>query len=228
MAAITVEQLTLATIGAVPAWHPDHGSFEPFPVFGWLIRHPAGAILFDTGLGVGNARIDRWYRPASRPLTDLLAERQLATDEVSAVVLSHLHFDHCGQQNLLKAPVWIQRAEYEAAKEQNYTIAEWADIERARLRLLDGDAEPRPGIKIVATPGHTPGHQSLVIEADGGRVILAGQAGFRIEELMSGEPSPSNLHSPDLAGRARTSIETPRASGHARAELSHDVRPVFL
>ena len=69
-----IDRLVLATVITVPEWHPEHDTFEPFPVHGWLIRHPDGAILVDTGVGVGNEVIDEWYHPHTTPLLDASAK----------------------------------------------------------------------------------------------------------------------------------------------------------
>jgi glyoxylase-like metal-dependent hydrolase (beta-lactamase superfamily II) len=61
--------------------------------------------LVDTGIGVDNAWIDQWYRPRITALVDALATVELAPEDIAGVVLSHLHFDHCGQQSCLAAPV---------------------------------------------------------------------------------------------------------------------------
>ncbi len=58
-----IERLTLARVTMVPDWHPEHDRFERSPVHGWVIRHPDGVILVDTGIGEGNDVINRWYRP---------------------------------------------------------------------------------------------------------------------------------------------------------------------
>ena len=134
-----IDRLVLATVTTVPAWHPQHDTFEPFPVHAWLIRHPDGAILVDTGVGVGNQVIDEWYHPLSTSLLDALAGVGVAPSDISAVVMSHLHFDHCGQQGALAAPVYVQATEYEAAQTPGYTVPDWAAIPSDRLRLVHGD-----------------------------------------------------------------------------------------
>lgn len=53
-----VERLVLGTIGTVPEWHPEHATFKPFPVHAWLVRHPDGLILVDTGVGPGAKRAE--------------------------------------------------------------------------------------------------------------------------------------------------------------------------
>ena len=143
----TIDRLMLATVTSVPEWHPERETFTPFPVHAWVIRHPEGAILVDTGIGLGNGVIDEWYHPQSTPLTAALDAVGLAPSEIAAVVISHMHFDHCGQQGTLSAPTYVQAVEYEASKAPGYTVPDWADIPKDRLRLVYGDVEIANGIR---------------------------------------------------------------------------------
>ena len=138
------------------------------------------------------------------------------------MVLSHLHFDHCGQQAALDAPVYVQTVEHEAAQAEGYTVPEWAAIPAHRLRLVDGDEEIADGVILLATPGHTPGHQSVLIEAGTHRVVLAAQCAFTGTELRSGEPSPTNLHDETWAEPARRSLQRLRDLAPVTCHLSHD------
>ena len=70
-----VHRLTLATVTSVPEWHPEHDTFEPFPVHAWVIRHPDGPILVDTGVGLNNRAIDEWYHPQITLLASSLHHR---------------------------------------------------------------------------------------------------------------------------------------------------------
>lgn len=223
-----VERLTLAVVTAVPEWHPEHERFEPFPVYAWVIRHPDGVLLVDTGIGVGNAFIDEVYRPQVTPLADALGGVGLALTDISAVVLSHLHFDHCGQQQMLAAPVYVQAAEYEAAEAPGYTVPEWAAILPERLRLVGDNEEIADGVRLLSTPGHTPGHQSVLIETTSERVVLAAQCAFRAEELRTGEPAASNLHDHDWRQAARDSLQRLQALAPVTVQLSHDPEVVTI
>ena len=223
-----IDRLTLSTVSRVPEWHPEHATFQPFPVHAWVVHHPDGLVLFDTGTGVGNARINDWYGDDITPLDDALATIGVATNDIVAVVLSHLHFDHCGQQNALDAPAYVQAAEHAAAQAPRYTIPEWAAIPDDRLRMIDGDVDLARGLRILSTPGHTPGHQSLVIEGRSKRIVLGGQCAFKADELRSGEPAETNL--PDPAGRdaARASLARIRSVHAQEIHLSHDPEIVTL
>lgn len=224
----TIERLTLAQVTAVPDWHPTHARFEPFPVHAWVVRHPDGVILVDTGIAEGNDAIDGWYRPEVLALGDALASVHLDAGDITAVVLSHLHFDHCGQQRSLAAPVFVQASEHREAQRPGYTVAEWSAIPGDRLRLVDGDEQLAEGVHLIATPGHTPGHQAVLVEAGESRVVIAAQCAFRSAELRTGELDEGNLHDASWRDAARESLARLRRLGPATVHLSHDVDIVRL
>jgi len=64
-------------------------------------------------------------------------------------------------------PIRVQRTEREAAREPDYTIAEWVEFEGAAYEELDGPAEIAEDVRVLPTPGHTPGHQSVLVDGDG-------------------------------------------------------------
>ncbi|MBV6697278.1 MBL fold metallo-hydrolase [Kitasatospora aureofaciens] len=148
------------------------------PVLAYLVRRPDGLLLFDTGIGAGDPETEAHYRPVRRPLPEALAAAGVALADLDLVVNCHLHIDHCGGNPLLAGmPVLVQAAELAAARKGDYTIDALVDFPGADYRELDGEAEVWPGVRVVPTPGHTAGHQSLVVERpDGGAVVLAGQA----------------------------------------------------
>lgn len=223
-----VDRLILAVVTRVPDWHPEHGHFEPFPVHAWLVHHPAGPILVDTGVGPDNRLINEWYEPEVTPLVEALGAVGVAPDGLQGLILSHLHFDHCGQQGLIEAPVYVQAAEVEAAEAPHYSVPEWSRIPSSRLRALYGDSEVVDGVRLLSTPGHTAGHQSVVIEGGGERLVLAAQCALRATELMTGDPDPSNLPDPSSTDVARRSLDRIRSLGPCRIELSHDPETVEL
>ncbi len=95
------------------------------------------------------------------------------------MINTHLHFDHCGGNRLFPGvPIHVQRAEREAARADDYTIPEWVEFEGATYVEHDGEAEILPGVRIVPTPGHTPGHQSVLVSTREGLVVVAGDVGY--------------------------------------------------
>ncbi|HKW71263.1 MAG TPA: N-acyl homoserine lactonase family protein [Candidatus Dormibacteraeota bacterium] len=149
------------------------------PVHGFVIKHPrAGAILVDTGIGWGDEDLIREWGVVNRHMADALAEHDLSPVDVKMVINSHLHFDHCGQNAVFKhAPFYVQRAELERARKGGDAI-KWFDFAGARFELLDGDADIADGVRAVATPGHTVGHQSILVEGDDGAAVMIGDAAY--------------------------------------------------
>ncbi|GHF34609.1 4-pyridoxolactonase [Kitasatospora xanthocidica] len=148
------------------------------PVLAYLVRRPEGLLLFDTGIGGGEPETEAHYRPVRRPLPEALAAAGVSLRDVDLVVNCHLHFDHCGGNPLLAGTtVLVQTAELAAARRGGHTIDALVDFRGADYRELDGEAEVWPGVRVLPTPGHTEGHQSLLVErSGGGPVLLAGQA----------------------------------------------------
>jgi N-acyl homoserine lactone hydrolase len=157
------------------------GKFNDMPVHGFVIKHPrAGAILVDTGVGSAAEVVKEW-RVVNRHAADALAEHDLSPADVRIVINTHLHFDHCGQNAVFKhAPFYIQRPELERARRDGdqKLAAEWFDFAGARFELLDGDAEIAAGVRVVATPGHTVGHQSVLVDVPSGEAVMIGDAAY--------------------------------------------------
>lgn len=148
-------------------------------VLGYAVRHPDGLILFDTGIGAADAETDAWYEPVRVPLPAALAGAGLEPGDVDLVVNCHLHFDHCGGNRLFAGtPIHVQRIERAAAREPDYTIAEWVEFDGATYVEHEGEAEIAPGVRVLPTPGHTAGHQSVLVETGDGLVVLAGDVGY--------------------------------------------------
>lgn len=147
------------------------------PVLGYLVRHEKGLILFDTGIGDAGPETEAHYRPRRRALREALSGAGVGLDDISLVVNCHLHFDHCGGNPLLGGrPILVQDVELATARAGGYTVDALIDFPGAVYEEVSGEAEIWPGVRIVPTPGHTDGHQSLVVRQSDGTVVLAGQA----------------------------------------------------
>ena len=144
----------------------------------YLVPHPDGLLLFDSGFGAGSdPELDDYYRTVRRPLRGGLGALGVDPDDVRLIVNCHLHRDHCGgNRELPGRPVFVQRVELEAAREPGYTVPALIDFAGAAYEVLDGEAEILPGVRVVPTPGHTDGHQSLVVDCAEGPAVLLGQA----------------------------------------------------
>jgi N-acyl homoserine lactone hydrolase len=146
---------------------------------------------------------------------------------VVAIVNTHLHFDHCGQNDSLPGvPVWVRADEVEAARTEGYTVPEWATIPPERLRLAADGEEIASGVRLVATPGHTPGHQSVVVtDRDGNYHIVAGQCCHSGKEWAAGAPAATDMYDPGLVRAGIDSLERLLELAPVAVFFSHDPDP---
>jgi N-acyl homoserine lactone hydrolase len=194
-------------------------------VVAYAIRHKDGVFLFDTGFGFGNAWLNDYYKVRARVLPEVLAEAGLAMDEVTAVANCHLHPDHAGQNLLFPdVPIYVQPAEWAAAHEPDYTVVEWIDFPGARYAQVEGDHEIAPGIRVFASPGHSPGHQSLVVEAKGGPILLVGQAVYTHGEWTGIAGAREGASTAPNQPEYRRSVARLRALNPKRVLFGHDHR----
>lgn len=197
-----------------PDWHPRSG--EDGPVYIYVLRNGEQTFLVDTGIGPQHALIDRLYEPKrGDPLTEL-ARVGVTPADLDGIIVSHLHFDHGG--GLLHfpgIPIYVQRTEWEAAQQPKYTIPEFLDLPDANWKLLEGDTDLAPGLGVFATPGHTPGHQSVaasvlvgsVIGVDGAERSLGGLAILAGQSVETAGELKSMLDSGELTAGARRILE---------------------
>jgi N-acyl homoserine lactone hydrolase len=146
-------------------------------VLGYLVEHPLGTLLVDTGMGQ-HPDVDAHYGARRIPLPQALVNAGSGLDQVDVIVNCHLHFDHCGgNPDLAGRPIFVQAVELSAARAENYTLPELVTAPGLVYEELDGDSEVWPGVLVIPTPGHTDGHQSVVVRrGDGSVVVIAGQS----------------------------------------------------
>jgi N-acyl homoserine lactone hydrolase len=171
MAMLEIRRLHLASLQGVDG--------RRWPVHGFVVTHPGGAVLVDTGVGGPQQALDDW-RVVNRSVADALADLDMSPADIGLVINTHLHFDHCGQNAVFKhAPAYVQRAELSRIKRESPDLYQWFDFMNGRFELLDGDAEVLPGLEVIATPGHTEGHQCVIVRgADDAFDLLIGDAAY--------------------------------------------------
>ncbi|GAC1688103.1 MAG: hypothetical protein PVS2B1_09290 [Candidatus Dormibacteraceae bacterium] len=199
------------------------------PVHGFVIKHPkAGAILVDTGVGWPTELVHEW-KVVNRHAAEALAEHDLSPADVRVVINSHLHFDHCGQNAVFKhAPFYVQRSELERARREKSVANEWFDFAGARFELIDGDAQIADGVRVVATPGHTVGHQSVIVDTDDGGAVMIGDAAYTAEIYRQADKADLKVWKGQYTDRAAWSESLHKLRGiHPHAvHFCHDTRVV--
>ncbi len=177
------------------------------PIHVWLIDHPEGPILVDTGETCGAGRagyFPRWhpyYRRSvafaitpDEELRPALARLGVRIQDVRTVLLTHLHTDHAGGLgHLAHSAVWVSASEWRLARGwggalRGYVTHHWP--EGLAPRFYDFSGPPlgpfartcvitkARDVVVVPTPGHTPGHVSVIVRIDDVRYFLAGDASY--------------------------------------------------
>jgi glyoxylase-like metal-dependent hydrolase (beta-lactamase superfamily II) len=197
---------------------------EWWPSYGHAVEHRGGIFLFDNGASFGNAETDAAFSPRVRPVEHALEAAGISLGDVTSAANCHLHFDHCGQNAQLRGmPIFVQRTEWAMVHEPDYTVPEWVDVPGLTYELLDGEIEVAPGIRLIPTPGHTAGHQSLVVDAPDGAIVLAGQAVQSRDEWegADGPEASGRSTAPDPDAYAR-SVDRLRSLDPVRVHFAHD------
>jgi len=166
----------------------------------WLLRAEDRVVLVDTGFDPAVAA--RRGRECEVAPLEALNELGIAPEEVSAVLITHFHYDHIGNLDAFaNAELIASRRELEfwtgplARRPAFAAQVESAEIElvlqaksEGRLRLVEGEEEVLPGIRAVEVGGHSPGQLIAVVAGAGGRVVLTSDAAHFYEELVLGRP----------------------------------------
>jgi glyoxylase-like metal-dependent hydrolase (beta-lactamase superfamily II) len=197
---------------------------EWWPSYAHAVEHPDGIFLFDNGAGTGNAEVESMFSPRVRPIDGALAAVGVSLADVTGAANCHLHFDHSGQNaRLTGMPIFVQRTEWAKVHEPDYTVPEWIDVPGLAYELLEGETEVAPGLRLVPTPGHTSGHQSLVIDDPDGPIVLAGQA-VRSRAEWEGSTAKTDSGRPDAADGETydASVGLLRSFAPARVHFAHD------
>jgi len=178
-------------------WTPgeNFGRSIEFSSTCWLIKHGSKWLLWDTGVPEATLNDPRGWSTLPelivyhlhKSLTEQLAEIGLKPGDIGHIAISHTHGDHIGNIGLFPhATIWMQRAEYRwihSPDGPNDNVNKLMALARKllgtprNLRLVEGDTDVfgDGSVTLVATPGHTPGHQSLIVHLKtSGFVILSG------------------------------------------------------
>lgn len=201
-------------LGAGDRWH--------LFVRAWVLLHPEGVALVDTGVGGPGSPALEWF-PHTGGLPDALREAGTSPDQIDTVILTHVHSDHVGGTVTGDPPVpafpraryLIQRADVDFARE----LADTAEDDRALwerllqpllaagvVQELDGDHRLAGTIELHHAPGHTPGHQMVRVASRSDRLVITGDLVNHASQFAHPD-LPSNSDAvPVLAARSRREL----------------------
>ncbi|MBD3306948.1 MBL fold metallo-hydrolase [candidate division KSB3 bacterium] len=167
--------------------YTDMGHKWWVPVYVWFLTNGEQKVLIDTGFGDPDEanRLQSLFEVRTPgPLAEILREKACSPEEIDIVIFTHLHWDHCGSTDLFtNAELFVQREEARFAVAppdfcgvafNSPAIGRTPSWLGHPLSLLDGDAQILENLSVITTPGHTPGHQSILVQTADKLYGLAG------------------------------------------------------
>jgi N-acyl homoserine lactone hydrolase len=202
----------------------------------YLIVHPRGTVMFDTG-GIGDEHFPADGSPAkdgvqtaTRKLVPQMVAAGYKPSDVTYLVMSHYHADHTGNANLFAGATWIvQKAEHDVMfAEKPLPImqpATYSALKTAKTTILhdeDLDVFGDGTVVIKSTPGHTPGHQVMLVKLTRfGPVILSGDLYHYPEEIATGK-TPDFEFNPAQSATSRADVQAWAKQQKATLWIEHD------
>ena len=202
-----------------------------------LVHSTHGLVLIEAGYG------DKWtakdraiYELAPRTAVDALAEHGVAPEDIAHVFLTHLHFDHAAGLTRLEgnnlasvftnARIHVQRQEWIDALANKSTMTKTyfrshIDPIESQLELYDGECAPLAGFKLLPSPGHTWGHQSILVQSAKETVLFLGDACPTIHHAHPAASLGYDMLAHESM-RSKAKILHEAAKNHWRIALDHD------
>jgi glyoxylase-like metal-dependent hydrolase (beta-lactamase superfamily II) len=208
----------------------------PFNFGAFLVRGGGHTVLVDSGFGTPGRQMDV---PGAGQIPQRLGDLGVGLDEVDTIVHTHLHPDHCGwdidmdqsdERTFPNATVWVSHREVDY-----WTAPEQADDERAgtgrrvvarltaddRLETFDGEYAVTPFLTMVPTPGHTPGHCSVLLASGGEHLLITGDAAHHPAQLVHHGVTPAVDVDPEASVRSRQKLAAMAADRDALVTGGH-------
>ncbi len=218
--------------GDISRWSPgvNVGKSMPFVDNCYLIRHTTGWMLWDTGvsdaiaampdgLAPADPKATHWNRP--KTLASQLEQLGVKPSDIKFLAVSHTHPDHTGNVEMFSnAMLFVQKAEYEWPGANN---APRFKPEHPVTKLEgDRDVFGDGSVTIIATPGHTPGHQSLLVKLPKtGALLLTGDA-VHFKSNWDNRGVPSNNFDKDKTAASMQRMADVLAKEKAQLWINHD------
>jgi glyoxylase-like metal-dependent hydrolase (beta-lactamase superfamily II) len=207
-------------------------------VAAYLIVHPRGTLLWDSGVipdelikpgGTTEARAT-----VTRTLASQLAEIGYKPSDINYLALSHNHYDHSANANEFASTTWLVQRKEKAAmfperppEKENPNNARFSALKNSKTVILDGDYDVfgDGSVMIISTPGHTPGHQSLLVNlAKTGPVLLSGDLYHYPSERTLKDFTPfASLGDPQTEAASKAKVEALLKDKKAQLWIQHDI-----
>jgi glyoxylase-like metal-dependent hydrolase (beta-lactamase superfamily II) len=187
-----------------------HDVLQPLDFFVWAIVGRAGTIIVDTGFDAAMAK--RRQRELVKPVAEGLQAIGVEPEEVETIIVSHLHYDHCGNYDLFpRARYHLQDGEMAYATgrgmchaalrlpfEADDVVAMVRKLFAGRVVFHDGDDEIAPGVTVHRIGGHSKGLQSVRVKTRRGPVMLASDATHLYAHIEQGRVFPIVYNAGDV------------------------------
>ena len=241
----TVERMYVFDCGTnrtkdLSRWTPGSNAGVPWEFSDncYLIKHAKGLMLWDSGLSDAIAAMPDGltggggainYR-VTKTLASQLAEVGVAPTQITHLAFSHTHSDHVGNANYFTAAtLFIQEPEYQAAfgpdaAKFGFAPANYEKLRNNPLKLLRGDFDVfgDGSVTIISTPGHTPGHQSLLVKLPKtGAVILSGDM-VHMQDNWTNRRVPSMNYDKDQSTQSMAKVAALLDTNRAQLWINHD------
>ncbi len=199
----------------------------------YLVVHPNGMLLFDTGVDDRQVGIPLYAASGggikSRTLLSQLADINVRPDMIDYLAISHGHFDHTGNVGEFPSATWLTNdAEREAmfgGPRESYRPALYAPLRNNKTTVISGDHDVfgDGSVMLLQTPGHSPGHMSLYVKLKTtGGVILSGDL-YHYPEELSMDRMPPQERAPGLTAASRVRIQAFAKAHAAKIWIGHDM-----
>ena len=202
----------------------------------YLIDHPKGKLIWDTGLpdgliskknGVTNGV---FHLTVKKTLEEQLRDVNVDPKTIDYIALSHFHFDHSGNTNLFEnSRLLIQKEEFDAiyskdAKKYHFDPQSYSKLSKENAIVLDGRYQVFGDdlVTIIKTVGHTPGHQSLMLRLeDEGNVVLSGDL-YHFEKNRKHKRVPSFNYDKKTTKESMRQVDELLKKENATLWIQHD------
>jgi N-acyl homoserine lactone hydrolase len=211
---------------------PDETAVRELFVPCYLIKHDKGTLLWNTGLplsvaGKGPVTLDVGSLVYDHSIVEQLAAMHIEPRDLTYVAFSHLHSDHAGGANaFFQSQVLMQKTEWDSALAGNpeFEAPLFEKLKNANLTIIEGDYDVfgDDTVRIVYAPGHTPGHQALLIKLDKtGPILLSGDA-YHFRESRAQRHVPKFNYDAAMSLRSMDKIEALLKETGATLWIEHD------